>query len=539
MTNAALTVQSSLESVQASGVARELAQKKLEAAQSKFEVGMATNYEVVQAQRDFADAQNVELRCHPHVPEGARELRRGADGVDVEGRRVGGQLGRRHGHDWDRHDRDGHDGNRHRRNGWHWRHGWNRRHGRARRPVSNMKKLILIVIVLVAVGAGLGAYYIRRGGADPQVTTLQLTRGDVIDQVGATGTLQATITVQVGTQVSGIVDELYADFNSIVKKGQVIARLDPSILQTQMETARANLVNAQANLERQKAAVEDATTKLTRARELANRSLLPKADLDAADATAKPAQAQLKSMESQIVQAKAAVNKAQVDIDHTVITAPIDGIVISRNVDKGQTVASSMQAPTLFVIAADLTKMQVNANIDESDVGRMRPGQLVHFRVDAYPTEQFAGTVAQVRLNPTTVQNVVTYSTVIDVPNPDLKLKPGMTANVNIEVARRQNVLRVPNAALRFRPTRDTFQALNQAVTPDIERAISGGGFGRGRGGQNAQGGAGTGAPGAQAANGSPSLKRISGRRTRRVGPRGRRQPVGWLPAPFDSLRAR
>jgi HlyD family secretion protein len=298
---------------------------------------------------------------------------------------------------------------------------------------------------------------------------------------------------------------LYADFNSIVKKGQVIARLDPSILQTQMETARANLVNAQANLERQKAAVEDATTKLTRARELANRSLLPKADLDAADATAKQAQAQLKSMESQIVQARAAVNKAQVDIDHTVITAPIDGIVISRNVDKGQTVASSMQAPTLFVIAADLTKMQVNANIDESDVGRMRPGQVVHFRVDAYPTEQFAGTVAQVRLNPTTVQNVVTYSTVIDVPNPDLKLKPGMTANVNIEIARRQNVLRVPNAALRFRPTRDMFQALNQAVTPDIERAISGGGFGRGRGGQNAQGVGATAAPGTPAANGSPA----------------------------------
>jgi HlyD family secretion protein len=368
-----------------------------------------------------------------------------------------------------------------------------------------MKKLILIVIVLVAIGAGLGAYYIRKGGAEPQVTTLQLTRGDVIDQVGATGTLQATITVQVGTQVSGIVDELYADFNSIVKKGQVIARLDPSILQTQMETARANLVNAQANLERQKAAVEDATTKLTRARELANRSLLPKADLDAADATAKQAQAQLKSMESQIVQAKAAVNKAQVDIDHTVITAPIDGIVISRNVDKGQTVASSMQAPTLFVIAADLTKMQVNANIDESDVGRMRPGQVVHFRVDAYPTEQFAGTVAQVRLNPTTVQNVVTYSTVIDVPNPDLKLKPGMTANVNIEIARRQNVLRVPNAALRFRPTRDTFQALNQAVTPDIERAIGGGGFGRGRGGQSAQGAGTMAAPGTPAANGSPA----------------------------------
>jgi HlyD family secretion protein len=374
-----------------------------------------------------------------------------------------------------------------------------------------MRKLILIVLVLVAIGAGAGAYYIRGRGGEPQVSTLQVTRGDVIDQVGATGTLQAVITVQVGTQVSGIVDELYADFNSIVKKGQVIARLDPSILQTQVETARANLANAEANLERQKAAVEDATTKLTRARELANRNLLPKADLDAADATAKQAQAQLKSMESQIVQAKAAVNKAQVDLDHTIITAPIDGIVISRNVDKGQTVAASMQAPTLFIIAADLTKMQVNANIDESDVGRMRPGQIVHFRVDAYPTEQFTGTVEQVRLNPTTVQNVVTYSTVIDVPNPDLKLKPGMTANVNIEIARRSNVLRVPNAALRFRPTRDTFQALNQAVTPDIERALGGGGgFGRGRG-QNAQGAQGAAPAGVQAASGANASRPDTG----------------------------
>ncbi len=356
-----------------------------------------------------------------------------------------------------------------------------------------MKKLTTIIIVLVAIGAGGAAYYARRGGPEPTVTTLQLSRGDVVDQVGATGTLQAVTTVQVGTQVSGTIDELYADFNSIVKKGQVIARLDPSILQTQVETAKANLVNAEANLERQKAALEDAQTKLTRARELANRSLLPKADLDAADATAKQAAAQLRSTESQIVQARAAVNKAQVDLGHTIITAPIDGIVISRNVDRGQTVASSMQAPTLFVIAADLTKMQVNANIDESDVGRMRPGQTVQFRVDAYPTEQFIGTVQQVRLNPTTVQNVVTYSTVIDVPNPQLKLKPGMTANVNIEIARKANVLRVPNAALRFRPTRDTFVALNQEITPDIERALGGGrGFGpggAGRGGrENAQG---------------------------------------------------
>src|SRR6185503_2071806 len=200
------------------------------------------------------------------------------------------------------------------------------------------------------------------------------------------------------------------------------------------------------------------------------------------------------------VQAKAAVNKAEVDLNHTIITAPIDGIVISRNVDKGQTVASSMQAPELFIIAADLTKMQVNASIDESEVGRMRPGQIVTFRVDAYPTETFHGQVKQVRLNPTTVQNVVTYSTVIDVPNPEYKLKPGMTANVTIEVARRENVLRVPNAALRFRPTKDIFEALHQAPPPELER-----GFGRGQrpGQRNADAGSPSGPRTADA--GSPS----------------------------------
>src|SRR4030095_12853523 len=178
-------------------------------------------------------------------------------------------------------------------------------------------------------------------------------------------------------------------------------------------------------------------------------------------------------------------NKAQVDLNHTIIMAPIDGIVIKRSVDKGQTVNAGMSAPELFIIAADLTKMQVNANIDETDVGRMRPGQAVTFTVDAYPTDNFHGTVKQVRLNPTTVQNVVTYSTVIDVPNPQLKRKPGMTASVTIEIARRENALRVPSAAIRFRPTADIFAALHQTVPPELER-----GFGRGnRGPGGASGG--------------------------------------------------
>src|SRR6188768_2743749 len=342
-----------------------------------------------------------------------------------------------------------------------------------------MKKLLPVIIILVGLGAGGAWLYANRGEKEPTVSLLTMSRGDIIDGVGATGTLRAVTTVTVGTQVSGIVQEMYADFNDIVTKGKVIARLDPSILQTQVETAKANLVNANANLERQKVAVADAVTKLARAKELAAKQLINKVELENAEVALKQAEAQLKSTQSSIVQAEASVNKAQVDLDHTVITAPIDGIVIKRSVDKGQTVAASMSAPELFIIAADLTKMQVNASIDESEVGRMRPGQAVTFRVDAYPTETFHGTVKQVQLNPTTVQNVVTYSTIVDVPNPDYKLKPGMTANVTIEVARRENVLRVPNGALRFRPTADIFAALHQAVPPELER-----GFGRGnRGG--------------------------------------------------------
>jgi HlyD family secretion protein len=366
-----------------------------------------------------------------------------------------------------------------------------------------MKKLLPIVIILAIVGAGGAVFYANRPEKEPTVSTLQVSRGDIVDGVGATGTLQAVTTVTVGTQVSGIVQELYADFNDIVKKGQVVARLDPSILQTQVETAKANLNNAMANLERQKVTLDDARQKLARARELAARQLATKVDLENAELNVKTAEAQLKSTESSIVQAKASVNKAEVDLDHTVITAPIDGIVIKRSVDRGQTVAASMSAPELFIIAADLTQMQVNASIDESDVGRMRPGQAVSFRVDAYPNETFHGAVKQVRLNPVTVQNVVTYSTVIDVPNPEYKLKPGMTAQVTIEIARRQGVLRVPNAALRFRPTTDIFAALNQPVPPELER-----GFGRGRRADGQNAGGPQGAPAAGGSQGAPASQR-------------------------------
>jgi HlyD family secretion protein len=356
-----------------------------------------------------------------------------------------------------------------------------------------MKKLILLVVVLAAIGVGAGAYYMNRTVKEPEVRTAPVSRGDIVDVVPATGTLEAVTTVQVGTQVGGIIQDLYADFNSIVKKGQVIARLDPTLLQTQIEQQRANVTRAEADLERLKVSLADSEQKLERARALFEKQLLPRTELETAEVTVSSARAQIRSSEAGLTQARSQLNTAQVNLAHTVIAAPIDGIVISRAVEPGQTVNAGMSAPTLFVLAADLTKMQVNANIDEADVGRMRPGQVVTFRVDAYPTETFTGAVQQVRLQPTTVQNVVTYQTVIEAPNPERKLKPGMTANVNIEVARRNNVLRIPTAATRFRPSEEIFAALKQPVPPEAQRA----GFG-GRGGrEGARGGPpGSGAPG-------------------------------------------
>jgi HlyD family secretion protein len=366
-----------------------------------------------------------------------------------------------------------------------------------------MKRAIIVVVLLAVVGGGAGAWYTNRNKTQIQITTAPLSRGDIVDTVGATGTLQAVTTVQVGSQVSGNIQWLGADFNSIVKKGQVIARLDPSLFEAQLNQVQANLVQARANLtkarselDRARVQLTDAQQKYARAKELASQQLLPASELDAAkiavdSATASVAsqQATIVQVQAAVTQSEAAVNQSQVNRDHTIIVAPIDGIVTQRSVDVGQTVAASMQAPTLFVIAADLTEMQVNANIDEADVGRIRPGQQVTFRVDAYPTDNFVGTVTQIRLQPVVVQNVTTYGTVITVPNRELKLKPGMTANVKIEIAKRTNVLRIPNAALRFRPTAEVFAALNQEVPPEMTQppgggrgGRSGGGFGRGAG---------------------------------------------------------
>lgn len=360
------------------------------------------------------------------------------------------------------------------------------------------KKLILIIIAVGVIGASAWAYTKYKGGDDkPEIVKATVTRGDIVEAVGATGTLEALTTVQVGTQVSGTVEALYADFNSIVKKGQVIARLDPSLIQTQIEQQRANLVRAEADLERLKVALADSKVKQQRAHDLGKRGLIPQTEVEAADVNVQSTEAQIRSSTAGVTQARANLNQQQVNLNHTVITAPIDGIVISRNVDEGQTVAASMNAPVLFLLAADLTKMKISANIDEADVGKIRPGQRVTFRVDAYPTGNFEGSVVQVRLNPVTVQNVVTYAAVVEVPNLDYRLKPGMTANVNIEIARRDDVLRVPAGAVRFRPTADTFAALNQPMPAELTAGARGRGRGDAAGAQTAQPGQ-TPAPGAQ-----------------------------------------
>ena len=324
--------------------------------------------------------------------------------------------------------------------------------------MNNRIRLVILLIGVIAVAVA--AYYRVSVSADvPRFTTSTVSRQDIVQTVEATGTLGAVTTVQVGSQVSGTIQSLHADFNSLVRKGQVIARLDPSLMQAQVDQAAATITRLEADQQASRAALEDAQTKLRRAQTLAEQGLVPRADLDTAQSAARQAEASLQGAQAQIVQARASLNQNQVNLSHTVITAPVDGIVISRNVDVGQTVAASMSAPTLFVIAKDLTEMQVQASVDEADIGRIQSGQAVTFRVDAYPTDTFTGTVSQVRLQPQVVQNVVSYTTVIDVPNPEGKLKPGMTANVSIEIARADDVLAVPNAALRFQPSAEDASA--------------------------------------------------------------------------------
>src|SRR5438876_10730314 len=305
-----------------------------------------------------------------------------------------------------------------------------------------MKRFLPIGVVIVALLVIL--FVVRRctqSGVSGYLTAT-VTRGAITQLVTATGTLNPVVNVQVGSQVSGNIAKLFADFNSEVKAGQTVAQIDPMLFQAAVTQAEGDVANAQA-------ALELAKVNATRTQQLFNQKNSSQQDLDTANANLHQAEANVKIKQG-------ALDKAKADLDHCTITSPIDGVVISRNVDVGQTVAASLQAPVIVEIATDLTQMQIDSDVAEADVGVLEVGQDVDFTVDAFPMRTFHGKVVQVRNAPITVQNVVTYDTVIGVSNPDLKLKPGMTANVSIVVAHKDNVLQIKNAALRYRPAEAT-----------------------------------------------------------------------------------
>jgi HlyD family secretion protein len=326
-----------------------------------------------------------------------------------------------------------------------------------------------VVIAALLTGSVLFAAFNFGRTSTPQYFMAKVERGDIRDLVQATGTINAVTTVQVGSQVSGTISKLYVDFNSRVRKGQVIAQIDPSLFEgallqakADLENARATSAVAKAELEKANAAAEQThsdygrTLALTKEGVMSQQQLeVSKANNDAAQAAVSSAKAALVQASAQVAQKSAAVQVAQTNVNNTIIRSPIDGVVINRAIDVGQTVAASLQAPNLFSIAQDLGKMQVDVSTDESDVGQIKVGQEVSFTVDAFPKEIFRGQVVQIRMNPTTVQNVVTYDTVVNFSNLDNKLFPGMTAYISIPVAQASNVVEIPNAALRYQPNLD------------------------------------------------------------------------------------
>lgn len=320
-----------------------------------------------------------------------------------------------------------------------------------------MKRIYLYIIIGIVVLGTAGYFLLFNSNSDDvKYRTEKVTRGSVVQQVRATGTINPVQTVQVGSQVSGTIEKIYVDFNSEVQRGQVIARIDSTFLY-------ASVQEAQANLERNQAQVNEAERTLARTSELFKKNLVSQADLDAAQTGYEAASAQLK-------QAQGALDRARINLRYAVIRAPIDGVVISRDVEVGQTVASSFQTPKLFSIANDLKRMQIEASVDEADIGQIKQEQEATFTVDAYPEEQFAGSVSQIRLAPVTVQNVVTYTVIIAVPNPNLKLRPGMTATVSILIEKRDDVLRIPTLAMRFQPPAEVVEKFKTDQTSDTSK---------------------------------------------------------------------
>jgi HlyD family secretion protein len=359
---------------------------------------------------------------------------------------------------------------------------------------KHKKRWLLVVAGLSGLVVLLAVFALPRGDTI-QYLTAKVEQGEIRDAVDATGTVNAVITVTVGSQVSGTIAKLNADFNSRVHKGDVIALIDPSLLQgtllqatADLETAKANVVVAEANLAKAAATFGQAKADYDRAAAMAKSEVITPQELDLATSNYQSAKASRDAAAANVTQANAqarqkgaAVSVARTTLNYTVIRSPIDGIVVARNVDVGQTVAASLQAPTIFTIAQDLTKMQVYAKVDESDVGRIKLGQPASFKVDAFPRDTFQGVVSQIRMNPTSVQNVVTYDAIIDFANPELKLFPGMTAYVTIPVARADNVVKLPNVALRFKPpmSADVIRALYEKYgLEDRGRGNSGSGGG-------------------------------------------------------------
>jgi HlyD family secretion protein len=328
-----------------------------------------------------------------------------------------------------------------------------------------MKRLLFsLLVVAAAVGGGVLYFGSSARAAAPTLALAPVTRGAVVSSVSATGTLEPVDVVEVGTQVSGSIAALHADFNQAVTRGQVIATLDRAALQSQVDQAQATVIRLTAEVDRAQVQLDDAQVKLGRAEQLSERQLIAEQEVDTARSDTRVAEVSVRAARAQLEQAQAALTQARVNLSYTVISSPVNGIVLSRNVEAGQTVAAGLQAPTLFVIARSLDILQLEARVDESDIGRVEPGQPVAFTVDAYPGRGFSGVVRQVRLQPTVTQNVVSYTTVIDVPNPDRLLRPGMTATLDIEVARADDVLRVPAAALRFQPTAELLASMPVAA---------------------------------------------------------------------------
>jgi HlyD family secretion protein len=344
-----------------------------------------------------------------------------------------------------------------------------------------IRRLAIWVAVLLVVAGGVVWRIRTRPPPQPRYVLSPVTSGDVVESVQSTGTVQPLTQVQVGAQISGRIAKVYVDFNSVVKKGDVIAEIDPTLLGATVEQNKAQLSAAQAQLTRSQAALTMSQAQLDRVERLHGETLASQADVDQARGSRDVARADLAAAQAQIVQTRAQLNYSQANMTYARIFAPIDGLVVSRNIDPGQTVAASFQSPTLFVIAQDLRKMRILAEIDEADVGKLKEGMAAEAAVDAFAGEVFRGTVSQVRYNPNSVQGVVTYLAVVDVENPEMKLRPGMTATVTVKTREVKGVLRVPNAALRYKPAPPGKDAAKGNVEPKPEARVEPLGTGKGR----------------------------------------------------------